>query len=318
MAIQLVRFRDGSGTRWGVHSNGGLSPLSGDYPTTRTLFEAGGPADAEAAARQPPQMKIADVEVLSPVTRDADYICQATNYASHVREIGRNPEDMKFNVFFHKASSCICPPDSDIVRPPNVRLLDYEVELGLVIGQQITGPVEVTSTTLHRWIGGLVITNDVSARDVQVSHEQFNKAKSYRTFGPTGPFLVLLSAEEMQRWGELVLTLKVNGEIRQNAAASEMIFEPAATLTELSQIRDLKPGDMIATGTPSGVALKLPPKAVMMAARLMSPDARFKAFMKSQLEHDRYLQPGHRLEAAIATPDGTIDLGVQRNTVVAG
>lgn len=75
---------------------------------------------------------------------------------------------------------------------------------------------------------------------------------------------------------------------------------------------------MIATGTPSGVALKLPPKAVMMAARLMSPEARFKAFMKSQLEHDRYLQPGHELETTIATPDGEIDLGVQRNTIVAG
>ena len=123
----------------------------------------------------------------------------------------------------------------------------------------------MTPNTLYEWIGGLVITNDVSARDIQVSHEQFNKAKSYRTFGPTGPFLVLLSAEEMRRWGELVLTLKVNGEVRQNAPASEMIFGPAATLTELSQIRVLQLADMIATGTPIGVALKLATKALMMA-----------------------------------------------------
>ena len=177
-------------------------------------------------------------------------------------------------------------------------------------------PVDVTPNTLYEWIGGLVITNDVSARDIQVSHEQFNEAKSYRTFGPTGYFLVLLSAEEMRRWGELVLTLKVNGEVRENAPASEMIFGPAATLTELSQIRVLQLADMIATGTPIGVALKLAPKALMMATRLMSPEARFKAFMKSQLEHDRYLQPGHELETTIATPDGEIDLGVQRNTIV--
>jgi len=313
MAIQIVRYEQGATIGWGVHRAGSIVPLSGGWTTTGSFLSEGGPAAAATASG--PGIALSDVRLLSPVTSDRDYICQATNYASHLREIGRDPADQVNNVIFHKASSCLSGPNDDVVKPPHVQLLDYEVELGLVVATEITGPIDPTPTTLHRWIGGLVVTNDISARDVQVSHEQFCKAKSYRTFGPTGPYLLLPTPQDLERWGELVLTLSVNGDERQRAPASDMIFDPVATLAELSRVRDLRPGDLIATGTPSGVALKVPPPALLFISKFLSPSARYKAFLKGQLMNPAYLRPGDVIECGIATPDGAIDLGRQRTAV---
>ena len=97
-------------------------------------------------------------------------------------------------MLFRKASASITGPYDAIVRPPHVRLLDYEIELGLVIGAPIAAPVTVEAATLDRWIGALVVANDVSARDVQLPQTQFYKGKSYRTFCPVGPYLVVPEA----------------------------------------------------------------------------------------------------------------------------
>lgn len=317
MALQITRFeKQGGRPQWGVHQDGGIIPIKGTWATTRAFFEDGGPEAARAAKGK--ALPLDSVRLLSPVTTDGDYVCQATNYAGHLIEVGRDPASQVNNVIFHKASSCISGPHDDIIKPAHVKLLDYEVELGLVIGAPITGPIDPTPETLYKWIGGLVVTNDVSARDVQISHEQFCKAKSYRSFGPTGPFLLLPDPAEMARYGELILRLWVNGEERQNGPASDMIFGPVATLTELSRVRDFKPGDMIATGTPAGVALKVPGKSKMFISKFLSPKKRFMAFLKGQLQNPRYLKPGDVVECSIATPDGSMDLGRQRTVVRAG
>lgn len=314
MAIQVVRFQSEAGPQWGVHSNGKVAVLTGDWPTTGRFLSAGGVEAARDAASF--DLSFETLELLSPVTQDADYICQGLNYASHLKEIGRDPKDAIHNIFFHKASSSICGPKDDVVRPAHVQALDYEIELALIVSRPVTEPVDVTEENLHDFVGALTITNDISARDVQVSHEQFCKAKSYRTFGPTGPFLVLLSAEELRRYGELVLTLSVDGQERQKNVAADMIHKPAETLTELSQIRDLKPGDMIATGTPGGVALKVPGKLAMLVGALMSSVQRSEIIAKRARKDPDYLRPGNALNCKISTPDGAIDLGEQSNRIV--
>lgn len=315
MALQVIRYEKAGKAGWGLHREGRVVPLDGSWEATGAFFTGGGPAAARAAAAEAGAFSLQDVRLLSPVTPDRDYICQATNYGSHLREIGRDPKDQIHNVIFHKASSCLSGPNDDVVKPGHVKLLDYEVELGLVIATPIDRPINPTPKTLHKWIGGLVVTNDISAREIQVSHEQFCKAKSYRTFGPTGPFLVLPEPGELERWGELVLTLSVNGELRQQAPASDMIFGPVETLAELSRVRDLRPGDLIATGTPSGVALKVPPAPVMFLGKFLSPAARYSAFLRGQLKNPAYLKAGDVIECGIATPDSTIDLGRQRTVV---
>lgn len=314
MAVQVVRYRTDSSFCWGAHADGMVCPLEGQWLTTGEFLTNGGVEAAHAAFDF--TTPLADLKLLSPVTSDADYICQGLNYASHLREIGRDPRDAVHNIFFQKAASCICAPGDNIVRPPHVKALDYEIELGLIVSCAITGSLSITDEDLHDFLGGVVITNDISARDVQVSHEQFNKAKSYRTFGPTGPFLVLLSREEWRRYGELELVLSVDGEERQRGEASDMIHKPGATLTELSEIRDLKPGDMIATGTPGGVALKVLGKLAMLVGAFMSPSKRSEIIAKRAQSDPDYLRPGNTVTCSIATPDRVIDLGTLENTVV--
>lgn len=317
MALRLARVLTEDGETFCVEgANGALRGLSGRYPTTRAFFEAGGLADAREAAASGPV--IAPLAWLSPVTQDARFVCQATNYADHIREVGGDPAEFVNNVIFTKASSCISPPDVDIVRPAHVQLLDYELELGLVLKAGFDGPRTITPENLHEWVGGLVMVNDVTARDVQISHMQFHKSKSYRTFGPVGPWLVVPSPAELSRLGELELELRVDGEVRQKGFASEMIFKPAETLAELSQIMDLAPGDLIATGTPAGVALRPPPAFIQALAGFLKPQARFRAFLGGQLKREQYLRPGQTMWATIRSPDGAIDLGVQKNRIVQG
>src|SRR6201999_1988778 len=108
-------------------------------------------------------------------------------------------------------------PFDDIIKPAHVRLLDYEVEIGLVIGRESTVGTTVSEDDLSEFIAGLVVTNDVSARDIQLPQTQFYEAKSYPTFTPVGPELVLLDAAELKRFGDLRLRLSVSGVERQNA-----------------------------------------------------------------------------------------------------
>ena len=318
MAVQVVRFRAEDGPRWGVHRSGWVTCLSGQWATTADFLTQGG---VEAARDANPdsdgELDIFQLDLMSPVTADRDFICLGMNYASHLKELGRDPKEAVHNILFHKASSSICGPRDDVVRPAHVRALDYEVEIGLVVGTAVTGPREVRNDNLHDFIAGLVITNDISARDVQLSHEQFCKAKSYRTFAPTGPFLTLVGEEELCRFGDLVLSLSVNGEQRQLALASDMIHGPVETLRELSEIRDLRPGDLIATGTPGGVALKAPAKWKAKLAMLLSPVKRAELLAKMAEKDPAYLRPGDSVTCRVATEDGDIDLGCQRNTVVA-
>ncbi|WP_435417916.1 fumarylacetoacetate hydrolase family protein [Parerythrobacter aurantius] len=312
MAGRVARLNVNGVATWVVEKVGECRLIVGEFPTTRAFFEHGGPqAIAEGNIGGP-----VSGSFLSPVTRDARFVCQATNYADHVREVGGNPADIVNNVLFTKASSSISPPDTEIVRPAHVRLLDYEIELGLVLRKRIDGPIEVRSGGLGEWLGGLVIVNDISARDVQISHGQFHKAKSYRTFAPVGPWLVLPTAEEWDAIGSLRLELKVNGEVRQSSAASEMIFDPAATLSEIGTIMDLDAGDLIATGTPGGVALHPPGAFVQALGGFLSPKRRFSAFMKGQLKRAEYLKDGDVIESRIYDPTLGIDLGIQTNRVV--
>jgi 2-keto-4-pentenoate hydratase/2-oxohepta-3-ene-1,7-dioic acid hydratase in catechol pathway len=218
---------------------------------------------------------------------------------------------------FRKASSAIVPSSSDIVRPWGVELLDYEVELGLVVKRDLNGPMAVTNANLHEWVAGVTIVNDVSARDIQIPQMQFYKGKSYRTFAPVGPYLCLLTASEMHYLADLRLSLQVNGEIRQSASTAELVHSPAETLTELSGVQDLHAGDLIATGTPSGCALRIPPPAVQRVSALLPEATRWKLFRRMQAKRPQYLQPGDLVESRVVSVDGVVDLGVQRNRVVA-
>ncbi len=174
----------------------------------------------------------------------------------------------------------------------------------------------MTEDNLAEYLVGLVVTNDVSARDVQLPQTQFYEAKSYPTFTPVGPALVLLTADELKRFPDLRLRLSVNGQVRQDACVgTDMIYSPLQALQSLTRFQRLDPGDLVLTGTPVGTALSAPPKPVAMVASLLPPAVRWKLFFGRQAANPRYLQDGDLIEAGVATDDGAIDLGTQRTTV---
>jgi 2-keto-4-pentenoate hydratase/2-oxohepta-3-ene-1,7-dioic acid hydratase in catechol pathway len=259
----------------------------------------------DAAAGSADAVPVDSLQLVSPITTPCRLVAQATNFASHVKDVGRDPAKTPLT-FFRKASGSVTGPFGDIIKPEHVKLLDYEVE----IGRELSVGTEVTEANLADFVVGLVLTNDVSARDVQISKQQFFESKSYPTFTPVGPALVLLTADELQRFGELRLRLSVNGEVRQNMVVDgDILFPPVQALQTLSKFQKLQAGDIVLTGTPVGTALTLHGQAPKGEVDLG-------AFLTAQYEKNpAYLKDGDVVEASIATDDGAIDLGVQRTTV---
>ena len=260
----------------------------------------------------------AQVSLLAPVTPNQQFICQGINYRSHIEESGLQLSQLPFNTLFTKASSCITAADAPVARPAHVQLLDYEIELGLVLRRKLPADARVSADKLGEWLAGVTIVNDLSARDVQLPQVQFYKGKSYRGFGPVGPGLVLLTAEEWRRWPELHMRLAVNGQTRQDAYCREMIHQPAATLAELASLHDVNAGDLIATGTPAGCAARAPGRLAMFISRHLLSDAKkWQLFIRKSLSNPAYLRPGDRLNLSIRTDDGAIDLGEQTTVITA-
>jgi len=227
--------------------------------------------------------------------------------------------DFPFNTLFTKAPSCITAADAPVVRPPHVQLLDYEIELGLVLRRDLAAGTKVGADDVGAWLAGVTIVNDLSARDIQLPQGQFYKGKSYRGFGPVGPGLVLLTPEEWARWPELHMRLGVNGQPRQDAYCREMIHAPAATLTELAAMHDVLAGDLIATGTPAGCAARAPGRLAMFVLRHLVSDAtKWHLFIRKGVTNPAYLRPGDRLSLSIRTDDGAIDLGEQTTVITTG
>jgi 2-keto-4-pentenoate hydratase/2-oxohepta-3-ene-1,7-dioic acid hydratase in catechol pathway len=296
MSTSVLRTADG----WWVATPAGAVKITTDARTTGELL-----ADRAAiAAASGGTVPVESLALVSPVTTPCRVVAQATNYASHVRDVGMNP-DHTLLTFFRKASGSVCGPHDDVIRPAHVKLLDWELEIGLVIGKEIPVGTTITDDNWADYVAALVVTNDISARDVQLSKLQFFESKSYPTFTPVGPALVLVDNDELKRFGDLRLQLSVNGKPRQNAVVrGDMLYPPVEALQALSRFQRLEPGDLIQTGTPVGTALTTGGKPMEL-----------KAFLAAQQSNPNFLSDGDVIEATIGTDDGAIDLGRQRNTV---
>ncbi|WP_072816061.1 fumarylacetoacetate hydrolase family protein [Rhodococcus zopfii] len=309
MSISLLRTADA----WWVHLPTGASRIDTEATTTAELL-ADRPA-IDAAAASTSTVPVETLELLSPVSAPCRVVAQMTNFASHVKDSGMNPETVPLT-FFRKTSGSISGPYDDVIKPEHVRLLDYEVEVGLVFGRSVPVGADITADNIADYVAGLVVTNDISARDVQLPKTQFYEAKSYPTFTPVGPALVLLEPGEFKRFEDLRLQLRVNGQVRQDMTVkSDMIYRPVQALQALTKFQRLDAGDLLLTGTPGGTALKAPPKPIEIIASLMPPALKWKSFFAAQAKKPDYLRDGDVMEVTVATDDGALDLGTQRTVV---
>jgi 2-keto-4-pentenoate hydratase/2-oxohepta-3-ene-1,7-dioic acid hydratase in catechol pathway len=304
MTVSILRTADA----WWVHTASGAARVPTDAATTAEVLADR--AAIDAAANSTDTVPVESLELVSPITTPCRVVAQATNYASHVKDVGRDPAKTPLT-FFRKASGSVIGPFDDIVKPAHVQLLDYELEIGLVIGRELPVDTQVSEANLAEFVVGLVVTNDVSARDVQMTKAQFFESKSYPTFTPVGPALVLLNADELKRFGDLRLQLRVNGEIRQNMVVEgDILYPPVEALQTLAKFQKLDAGDLVLTGTPVGTAIT----AHGVSQKEGGVD--IQAFLSAQTQNPNYLHHGDVVEATVATDDGAIKLGTQRNKVV--
>jgi 2,4-diketo-3-deoxy-L-fuconate hydrolase len=315
MPLNITRVQHNDQIMWAKPMGSDLELLEIDATTTGDLirnFDINQLRDMQGK-----RVSWQDVTLLSPLTQNQQFVCQGANYRQHMIESGVNPDDKTFNMIFTKAASCICAADSPVVKPKGVHLLDYEVELGLVLKCEINEGVSLSEEDLPNVIAGLVIVNDYSARDIQLPQMQFYKGKSFRTFGPVGPWLCLLETEDYRHLTNLDLELRVDDEVRQQDNTRNVVYQAAETLTELSLIQDFAPGDLIATGTPSGCALRAPSPRIQRMMGLIPEKTKWRLFLKAQRKRTQYLQPGQTVTTSIKSPCGQIDLGTQSNLVIA-
>ncbi len=283
MTTSVLRTADG----WYVATADGAVKIATKAGTTGQLLHDRTAIAAAAASSD--TVPVDSLALVSPVTAPCRVVAQMTNFASHTKDAGLNPDTVPLT-FFRKSSGSISGPYDEVVKPAHVRLLDYEVEIGLVLGREMPVGTEITEDNLADYVAGMVVTNDVSARDVQLPKTQFYESKSYPTFTPVGPVLVLLDADELNRFTDLRLTLSVNGEVRQDSTVADMIYQPVQALRTLTRFQRLDPGDLLLTGTPVGTALSAPPKPVEIIAALLPAATKWRLFFRAQAKNRKYLR----------------------------
>ena len=249
--MQFVRYTVGGGPTWGVRRGDEVLPLDGlrEEISPARLTDEGflRVVKQEADAVADRAHNVDDVRLLAPVPRPGKIVCVGLNYHDHAEE--QNEEVPERPLLFGKAPTAVTNPDSSIVHPKGIDQVDYEVELGVVIGRTASG---ISEANARDAVAGYTVINDVSARDAQFEDEQFLRGKSYDTFGPMGPTLVPESNLDPH---SLDVACRVNGETKQESNTEQFIFDVDELVSYISDAMTLRPGDVISTGTPGGVGV---------------------------------------------------------------
>jgi 2-keto-4-pentenoate hydratase/2-oxohepta-3-ene-1,7-dioic acid hydratase in catechol pathway len=258
--MRLVTFLHHNHPTLGIVHGEAVMPVPG--LSMLDLITVGQDTLADLNALHRTAMPLAGAQLLAPIPSPRRNIfCVGLNYAEHAKESaearGREAKIPKVPVFFTKATHAVNGPYSDIPFDPAVSTqIDWEAELGVVIGRR---GKNISQAGAMSYVFGYTVINDVSARDLQAAHGQFFKGKSLDGACPMGPWIV--TADEVADPHALGIRCRVNGVIKQEAATSQMIFKIPALIESLSLGMTLEPGDVIATGTPSGVGFaRTPPE----------------------------------------------------------
>jgi acylpyruvate hydrolase len=235
------------------------------FPDVATLLAEPGWREAEAAAGAE-RLAVAEADLAPPV-RPAKVVCVGLNYRSHIEEMGRPLPDHP--TLFIKFADTLTGPYDDLVIPEVSAEVDWEVELGVVVGRPARN---VDETGAAACIAGYTVVNDISMRDWQWRTMQWDQGKNFEASTPVGPFVV--TGDELGDPGgtgavDLEVICRVDGETMQSGRTSDLLFKPAAIVAYVSQFTTLRPGDLIATGTPGGVGAGRDPKVFLAPGQVL-------------------------------------------------
>jgi 2-keto-4-pentenoate hydratase/2-oxohepta-3-ene-1,7-dioic acid hydratase in catechol pathway len=260
--VRVVAFAGPDGPHLGVADGDEVADVTDAAPALpRDLMSVlSGPGlealrRAAAGARRHP---LSAVALLAPVARPPKFLGIGLNYRDHVAEQGR--EAPQHQLWFNKQSTCVVGPGAPIEVPRASAQVDYEGELGIVVGRRCR---HVPAARAHEVVAGWVVVNDVSVRDWQYRSPTFTMGKSWDTHGPMGPWLVTI--DELDDPHGLRLRTTVNGDLRQDGSTADMVFGCWEMIEHLSTAFTLEPGDVISTGTPAGVGMARHPPAWLRA-----------------------------------------------------
>lgn len=254
--MKLLRFTEGGRTRIGKLVDDKVIDLSGvagvgasmrqllvDLPALRGALEA----------TVEPSYRPDEVKLEAPIDDPQKYLAIGLNYKAHAEEARAAGVPIPSSqLWFNKQVSCITGPYDPIEYPGVIEKLDYEIELGVIIGKRCR---HVTAADARSVIAGYFVTNDVSARDWQSRSPTFTLGKSFDTHGPIGPWIV--TDDEIADPHALEMVLTVNGEERQRKSTGDMIYNIYAQIEYLTTVMTLEPGDILATGTPEGIGMAI-------------------------------------------------------------
>ena len=261
--MKLIRYQ-AEAVQLGAVVDTRVVPLTGlGFATMLDLIGAGEAGLArvrERVASAPAGPALVDVSLLAPIERPSKYLAIGMNYAKHLEEADKlGVKRSAHQTWFNKQTTCLAGP-YDAIDPGVTEQLDYEVELGAVIGIRAKS---VSEADALRHVFGYFVANDVSARDWQFHTPTFTMGKSFDTHGPIGPWIV--TADEVPDPQALRLRAWVNGELRQDSNTGQMIHSLAKQIAYLSTAFTLESGDLIATGTPEGVGVGMEPQQFLKA-----------------------------------------------------
>lgn len=290
--MKIARFSSTRGTALGVVLGDEIADIRAVAPhlsPNPVDILAGGPEALMAltlAAKTAPRLKLSEVRLLAPVVRPGKVLGIGLNYSDHAKETGREPPTTQ--LWFSKQATSINDPFAPIRMPCVSTALDYEVELVVVIGRRGRFVPRERAAEI---VGGYMVGNDVSVRDWQRATPTMMMGKGFDTHAPAGPWIT--TPDEVGDPQNLRLTCTLNGEVRQNASTSEMIFDVAAQIEHLTKAMTLEPGDLLFTGTPAGVGVAAnPPRFMKVGERV-----------RCEIE-----KLGH-IEALIEPEDGSVRIG---------
>jgi 2-keto-4-pentenoate hydratase/2-oxohepta-3-ene-1,7-dioic acid hydratase in catechol pathway len=267
--MKLCTFSHQGAARVGLVADDGIVDLASaapELPREMTALLAAGEdalhAAANAALRAARRIPLEAVRLAPPVLRPPKFLAIGLNYADHVAEAGL--ERPQFPTVFNKQSTCVAGPRDPVHMPRVSSALDYEGELGFVIGQRCR---HVPRARAHEVIAGYLVVNDVTVRDWQFRTPTWTMGKSFDTHGPLGPWLT--TPDEVGDPHGLRLRTWVNGELRQDSSTKHLIFDCFALVEHLSTAFTLEPGDVVTTGTPGGVGITMKPPRLLKVGDLM-------------------------------------------------